>query len=303
MEMYADLVKMESTFDVKPWIEWHNSHIELPIFAISLYLVFIFYVPDIIKDNKIKMHLKLTMAGWNLALAVFSMLGASRVVPKLFSYLSAPDGGFIDSLCNHTDYLDGGSGLWMMLFIYSKFFELFDTVFLVLHARPVIFLHWFHHVTVLLYCWLSFGQMTSTGLWFCAMNYCVHSIMYLYYCLMIFRSVRPFIRPIAPLITTIQISQMVGGMVVCWTAARQKLAFGDKGCMVEDNNWKLGLAMYFSYFLLFAALFYEKFLKPKPAAGSKNAGKTPAVCNATDASGMFRSSSSGNIEDSNKKTD
>ena len=69
MEMYADLVKMESTFDVKPWIEWHNSHIELPIFAISLYLVFIFYVPDIIKDNKIKMHLKLTMAGWNLALS------------------------------------------------------------------------------------------------------------------------------------------------------------------------------------------------------------------------------------------
>jgi hypothetical protein len=30
----------------------------------------------------------------------------------------------------------------------------YPQVFLVLQKKPVIFLHWFHHVTVLLYCWL-----------------------------------------------------------------------------------------------------------------------------------------------------
>ena len=40
-----------------------------------------------------------------------------------------------------------------------------DTVFLVLQKKPVIFLHWFHHVTVLLYCWHAFANWTASGLW------------------------------------------------------------------------------------------------------------------------------------------
>lgn len=31
--------------------------------------------------------------------------------------------------------------------------------------KEVIFLHWFHHVTVLLYCWHAFISDTATGLW------------------------------------------------------------------------------------------------------------------------------------------
>lgn len=56
-----------------------------------------------------------------------------------------------------------------------------DTVFLVLRKREVIFLHWFHHVTVLLYCWHAYHHSVAAGLWFATMNYSVHSIMYLYY--------------------------------------------------------------------------------------------------------------------------
>ena len=106
-----------------------------------------------------------------------------------------------------------------MLFIYSKFFELIDTVFLVLHKRPVIFLHWFHHITVLMYCWHSFATEQATGLWFAGMNYSVHSIMYTYYFLMLFKSIRGTVRTVARIITTVQISQMVGGMAVSIHAA------------------------------------------------------------------------------------
>ena len=53
-----------------------------------------------------------------------------------------------------------------MLFIYSKVPELVDTAFVVLRKKPLIFLHWYHHVTVLLYCWHSYYTLSSAGLYF-----------------------------------------------------------------------------------------------------------------------------------------
>ena len=56
----------------------------------------------------------------------------------------------------------GPSGFWVMLFIFSKLPELIDTVFIVLRKRQLIFLHWYHHVTVLLFCWhRSVPHLTS----------------------------------------------------------------------------------------------------------------------------------------------
>ena len=43
--------------------------------------------------------------------------------------------------------------------------------------KKVIFLHWFHHTTVLLYCWHAFHHEIAPGIWFAAMNYGVHMIM------------------------------------------------------------------------------------------------------------------------------
>lgn len=50
-------------------------------------------------------------------------------------------------------------------------------LWLILKKRPVIFLHSYHHITVLLYCWHAYASRNSAGLWFATMNYCVHSLM------------------------------------------------------------------------------------------------------------------------------
>merc|ERR1711939_740759 len=55
------------------------------------------------------------------------------------------------------------------------------TVLLVLQRKPVIFLHSYHHVTVLVFCWSAYVRDASAGIWYACMNYCVHSVMYAYY--------------------------------------------------------------------------------------------------------------------------
>jgi len=61
--------------------------------------------------------------------------------------------------------------------------ELGDTVFIVLRKQPLIFLHYYHHVTVLCYIWLTADAINSTCVWFGVMNYGIHSLMYSYYAL------------------------------------------------------------------------------------------------------------------------
>jgi elongation of very long chain fatty acids protein 6 len=65
-----------------------------------------------------------------------------------------------------------------MLIAYPQVPELFDTLFVVLRKKKLIFLHWYHHVTVLLFCWHSYMTMSSAGLYFISMNYGVHALMY-----------------------------------------------------------------------------------------------------------------------------
>eukprot|EP01051_Picozoa_sp_SAG22_P012891 SAG22_NODE_1385_length_4533_cov_11.714253_1_plen_291_part_00 len=262
----------EFQWDQERMVEWHKTHVDLPILFLSIYLMMIFWLKPYMEQNEVppwfglvSVHAGRWIWGiWNLLLAVFSILGASRCVPHLLSTLwkegfkyticggvpgeDAPDHGAGWYTSNETA---PGVGLWVCLFIYSKMPELVDTVFLVFQKKPVIFLHWFHHVTVLLYCWHAYHHEVSTGLWFAGMNYFVHSVMYSYYFVMCTPNFSPTIRSIAkavaPVITTIQILQMVGGMVV--TIAGALYTFGpdyfskDSHCDIDRANITMGLTM------------------------------------------------------------
>ena len=134
--------------------------------------------------------------------------------------------------------------------------------------KKVIFLHWFHHTTVLLYCWHAFHHEIAPGIWFAAMNFGVHMIMYSYYFAMACR-LRRVASMIAPIITVLQIAQMVVGSVV--TVYSASLHASGYKCKVDQANYKLGLAMYLSYFALFCILFYSKYLSGAPRASSRKA--------------------------------
>lgn len=282
----SDFLAYEVVFDGKDTILWTKDHAEVPVLATALYLFFIFTVPEILKKP---LPLKTSFALWNLFLSVFSIMGVTRIVPHLLRTLHKE--GFEYTVCHDPMewYSKGPVGLWMAFFVYSKIPELMDTVFLVLRKKEVIFLHWFHHVTVLLYCWHAFHTTVAPGLWFAAMNFSVHSVMYFYF-FMTNIGYYKLMQPIAPFITTIQILQMIGGLICLGYVAHAQIISGRfEQCKVNPANWKLGLMMYFSYFVLFSVLFMGKYItkesKSKPKKGDMQ--KCPPSCPTTDASGFF----------------
>ena len=116
---------------------------------------------------------------------------------------------------------------------------------------------------------------------FVSMNFTVHSIMYFYYFLAI-AGYKSLAKPMAPLITTIQLVQMIVGSIVMINVWSVKKDGGE--CFVIPANYKLGLAMYLSYFCLFAVLFYNLYLKEggkhakKAKKGSKKDSDDDTLC-------------------------
>ena len=249
---------IEQSFDAQAAIVSAQQHDELPIFAICLYLAAVFWLPPRLEGTK-PLSLRRTWALWNLALALFSMCGASRTVPTLAR--AARDHGLCYTMCTDSAiwYLGPDHrpcGLWMTLFIFSKIPELLDTIFLVAQQKDVIFLHWFHHVTVLLYCFHAYKTEAPQALYFVAMNYTVHAVMYGYYCLMALRMKPKWLPPIV--ITFMQLSQMVVGVGV-QIASMIKHAYSPS-CPTNFENVFAGGIMYASYFGLFFKFLVDRFI-------------------------------------------
>jgi hypothetical protein len=161
------------------------------------------------------------------------------------------------TVCTNPEFSFGSGtvGLWVMLFIFSKFPELIDTVFIVLRKKKLIFLHWYHHVTVLLFCWNAFVTSAGSGLYFVSMNYTVHSLMYGYYCLQALHMLPRWFPAI--IITIGQIAQMFVGTGVCISAWYYMLS--GKECHNDLSNLTAGALMYGSYLYLFVDFAVRRF--------------------------------------------
>lgn len=207
-------------------------------------------------------ELKWPLFMWNSLLALFSLVMLIRTSHDIL-YLITNFGVGI-SVCK--TFAHPGRGFWSFLFIISKFIEFGDTVFLIARKREIIFLHWYHHVTVLLVTWMAGTDSSSIGRYFIAMNCLVHSFMYTYYAL---ESVS--IRPpkwVSVSITVLQILQMAGGLWVVMHA-HSTLAAGNQ-CEVSPYVIKFFLLVYASYFVLFVNFFVQRYLWSAKSAGKKS---------------------------------
>jgi hypothetical protein len=227
--------------------------------ATALYLVSLWGGGEYMKNRK-PFDLKRPLAVWNLALAVFSFIGMIRVVSWLLVILKTF--GWSYTLCRAAlpMYGNGPCGLWVALFTYSKYAELLDTAFLVLRKKKVSFLHWYHHCSVLMYCWHATYWEMPSGIYFVAMNYSVHAIMYFYYFLAGVCKQPP---KWALFVTTLQLSQMAVGIAVTVTHLSFMIFESVDNCDGYIPNLNAALGMYSSYFALFAHFLLARYCKKR----------------------------------------
>jgi elongation of very long chain fatty acids protein 6 len=256
---YSYVFNFESDFIHLNTRKWMIENWTVGFYYVGIYMILIFG-GQYLMQNRPRFELRGVLSLWNTALATFSIMGAMRTVPEFITTLTHH--GLYHSVCIPSYIeLDKVCGFWTWMFVLSKLPELGDTIFIVLRKQPLIFLHWYHHITVLLYSWFSYSEYTASARWFIVMNYCVHSVMYSYYALRAMGYRPP--RQISMLITTLQILQMVIGCAVNFWA--WNILQSGASCHISELNVKLSIAMYFSYFMLFARFFYRSYL-----SGSKS---------------------------------
>ncbi|XP_057706608.1 very long chain fatty acid elongase 6 [Corythoichthys intestinalis] len=258
--------EFERQFNEEEAIRWMQENWKKSFLFSALYAACILGGRHVMKQRE-KFELRKPLVLWSLTLAVFSIFGAVRTGSYMTYILMTK--GLKQSVCDQSFYNGPVSKFWAYAFVLSKAPELGDTLFIVLRKQKLIFLHWYHHITVLLYSWYSYKDMVAGGGWFMTMNYLVHAVMYSYYALRAagFKVSRNF----AMFITLTQITQMLMGCVVNYLV----YSWMQQGheCPSHMHNIVWSSLMYLSYFVLFVQFFLGAYV---------GKSKTPATVKKTE---------------------
>lgn len=193
-------------------------------------------------DINLDKQLKFPLFCWNLFLGGFSLWGTYYTFGSLYWF----------PICDRSRcYLDKQIIHVVMLYNLSKPLEFIDTLFIVLRRKPLIFLHYYHHIATFLYCWYAnqySGEYNCGGFHFAAVNLFVHAIMYNYYAAMTYYR---FSRWVSKSITTLQILQMIYGMGISIATLFCK--------EIDYVGTFIVFGLYFSYFILFYQMYKNRY--------------------------------------------
>mmetsp|Transcript_1838 Transcript_1838/g.6564 ORF Transcript_1838/g.6564 Transcript_1838/m.6564 type:complete len:269 (+) Transcript_1838:84-890(+) len=198
-------------------------------------------------------NLRYLKALHNLIMCVYSTIGGVYVLIMFFDTYS---GSFTESAC-----VDSWSrhryANHILIFCFSKLFELPETFYMVLERKPVAFLHWYHHIVTYTFCCITLLFDNPGSIWFALMNLWVHAVMYFYYTLVTITGGR---YSWAIIITIMQIAQMFVGFAVTVIYTFQCPRVGEWSQVVA---W-YGMVMYGSYIYLFMDFFVKRYIFKRP---------------------------------------
>lgn len=255
LPLISHLLKFERNYNQTHPLLWIRDNWTFTIWLSAVYAAFLVIGTAYMK-NRAPFDLRLSLGLWSLFLSLFSLAGSVRLLSELNHSISRK--GFHHSYCQGDWNRDPRISFWMLAFTWSKVFELVDTVFIVLRKQKLIFLHWYHHILTLIYCFFLMSRGTHGPFrWFATMNFSIHTLMYAYYSI---KALRLFHVPsvVNKVITTSQILQMVVGFSINVVLFVMQFTHPKQCDLPMDSNL-FGLILYSSFLLLFVKFFNQSY--------------------------------------------
>ncbi|CAD5213130.1 unnamed protein product [Bursaphelenchus okinawaensis] len=242
-------------FDYQYAREYSGAIMTPTLWVTAAYVTLVFGTKAYMKDKK-PFDLRRPLQIWNLSLALYSgaafLIATKEILTTWFNKGLAATYTDIDSFYN------GTCGAWAYLFMLSKYYELGDTAFLVLRKRPLMLMHWLHHLTTLNLVLAGYHYDTHLYSWLLWMNTFIHTLMYSYYLLAScgYRLPAGF----AKKITTMQIIQFcIGLSILAYIGVLKLFTNSETHC-----NWRMWWGTVFMeilYLTLFSHFYYVSYIK------------------------------------------
>lgn len=149
----------------------------------------------------------------NAALAVYSGWTWARMFPLVVDFFlqgwsAAGFQGVKLALCSMPTNFPQ-LGVYAYIFYLSKYYEVVDSVVLLLKGKRVSNLQSYHHAGAIICMWVAYRYQSQPVWVFCVFNSFVHTCMYTYYFCAAMRW--PFPRAVKRNLTTMQIAQIASG--------------------------------------------------------------------------------------------
>ncbi|EGC28573.1 hypothetical protein DICPUDRAFT_159984 [Dictyostelium purpureum] len=247
-----DPVNFKFNFGVTPF-----SQFQIVPTVLAVYLITIFSIKFFMRNRK-PFSLKNITILHNIILCLWSLAMCVGIIYEVIKR-SVAEGSPLFTFCEAAKGYDNGvSYYWSYIFYISKFYELLDTVIIVLKKKPLIFLHVYHHCIVVWLCWYFLYSGWNLQLWVVFLNTFVHVFMYYFY----FQSARGISVWWKKYITKIQILQFcclgVAGVL-------HVTAINTVGCVTHYPCFAAAYSINFSFLFLFTQFYKKSYSGPKKA--------------------------------------
>jgi len=230
----------------------------VPLVGTFLYLAVIFGLQKVVRRP---MKLTLVTAIHNLFLCLLSLAMALGILSNLYPIYKS--GGLLMAYCGKAGPIEEGTSVhdrgamnfWCCVFYLSKYYEMLDTVILVLKKRPLTLVHVYHHFIVPYLFW-GFLATETSGQWsLAAANSLVHVFMYYYY----MKTTLGFDVWWKRYLTLLQIVQFFFDLFVTWPHLLFLRAFGIWECRGSMATVYFGQSVGISFVYLFTTFYVSSY--------------------------------------------